>query len=99
MRAEYEAMTSQVQPFTFELNATREDDPSQSIELMVHVMHEILDKARQRGLTGEQALELAIERALQQRELDFGCTRMPSVRRVPTTNAAKKPRYRYPVTV
>jgi hypothetical protein len=43
-------------------NATRED--SQTMQLTVHVTQAILDEARQRGLTGEEMLELAIQRAL-----------------------------------
>lgn len=62
-------MISQVQPFTFELNARREDDPSQTMKLIVHVTQAILDEARQRGLTREETLELAIERALQLKEM------------------------------
>jgi hypothetical protein len=58
---------SRVQPFKFEKNATRED--SQTMQLTVHVTQAILDEARQRGLTGEEMLELAIQRALRIKQM------------------------------
>ena len=54
----------EIQPFSFTLTAHRDDDPSQTLQLEIHVTKEIIAEALRRGLNSDQVLALAVEQAL-----------------------------------